>query len=1030
MAPHLCLTRDQRTILAALVVCALTHAPTAMVFASPDSRVGGPLGPASMPTPKDIATLNTQVAQLETQQKPLLALQLSQRFLANQRRTYGDEHDHTLAAMRLVAKQQAKIGDFMASQTMYGRVIATIEKREGKDHAALVEDLIALAATHLDAADAARLYDRARRIAKRAYGQKDDRYLRILLDSALYTQNRYSYVEAEKMYDHALAIYEKRDGEESDGVESVLSRKALLYASAGDRTRASRVLGQLEAMIHKRHATNPSRLAGGLSGLLYPYKLLTNTAKLRRLGERIVAAHQATKAQMAASLGRSHAAVRSFDMMIAGAWLTTGHLTKAERLYPGILRTVESQYGKNSHMVLSVLGNLEEVYAQQRRYKQALSISRRRVGVYKKLGYHYLSASLVHQQSLYRERLGQYDRAIALTTNAWQSLRRVYGDKSPTTADLRAFQAQLHFAQGRYQAAFQDLVGAYPVIEAYARLFLPSATEEDGRKFIARRIYLMHLAVTLHANHMRQDDAAARLSMSAVLTYKGRLLDSMAGGIRNLRKRLNKHDRQLLDQLSAARARLAKLAVSGPQGNSAHYAKEVARLEDQIRKLEVEVSKKSAAFRAQGSAVDLDKIQKALPGNTTLIEMIAYRRFDPRASKGAPLGTPDAPAATYLKEKRYGAYILKPSGAPIWIDIGTTRQVDALITKLRRALASPSAEHVQISKALHQKVFAKIAKHLSNTPHVLIAPDGALNLVPFGALMDNDGKHLIQTHTITYLSSGRDLLRLQVNAGSHGKPVIIVDPDFDGKAGETRGDSTSRGRLSRSLRDANWGRLAGTAQEGRAIARILRGARLFSRRRATEQQVKNVHGPRILHLATHGFFLPGAVAEELAIGLGSTRGLQVVGAPKQGSEHSTVTENPLLRSGLVLSSANRPSTSGEDGVLTALEVADLDLWGTQLVVLSACETGVGEVTDGDGIYGLRRALVLGGAESQLMSLWKVNDAATRDLMIDYYRRIHKGKGRSEALRNTQLQMLEGKRSHPYYWASFILAGQWQPLVKN
>jgi CHAT domain-containing protein len=156
-----------------------------------------------------------------------------------------------------------------------------------------------------------------------------------------------------------------------------------------------------------------------------------------------------------------------------------------------------------------------------------------------------------------------------------------------------------------------------------------------------------------------------------------------------------------------------------------------------------------------------------------------------------------------------------------------------------------------------------------------------------------------------------------------------------------------------------------------------------------------------------------------------------------------------LRSGLILAGVNqRQSGTGEDGVLTAAEAAALDLWGTKLVVLSACETGLGDVKNGDGVYGLRRALVLAGSESQVMSLWQVSDAATRDLMKAYYTRLQGGEGRTEALRQVQLEMLKGgakvqdgagertllgssggktqavNYSHPYYWASFIQSGAW------
>jgi CHAT domain-containing protein/sporulation related protein len=140
-------------------------------------------------------------------------------------------------------------------------------------------------------------------------------------------------------------------------------------------------------------------------------------------------------------------------------------------------------------------------------------------------------------------------------------------------------------------------------------------------------------------------------------------------------------------------------------------------------------------------------------------------------------------------------------------------------------------------------------------------------------------------------------------------------------------------------------------------------------------------------------------------------------------------KDPLLRSGLALAGANQGKSGDDDGVLTALEAADLDLTGTKLVVLSACNTGVGDVKNGEGVQGLRRALVLAGSESQVMSLWPVSDEATKDLMILYYNALEDGKGRSEGLRQVQLRMMHGRkdRQHPFYWAAFIQSGEWANL---
>jgi CHAT domain-containing protein len=228
--------------------------------------------------------------------------------------------------------------------------------------------------------------------------------------------------------------------------------------------------------------------------------------------------------------------------------------------------------------------------------------------------------------------------------------------------------------------------------------------------------------------------------------------------------------------------------------------------------------------------------------------------------------------------------------------------------------------------------------------------------------------------------------------------------------------------------------LDGTKLEADTIAPLFPNVTVLTQSQATENALKQLQSPSILHIATHGFFLEDVecVPASDARGAFSTPATIVpeyVGDRKQVCRPTpSNTENPLLRSGLALAGFN-PRTSGtEDGVLTALEAAGLNLYGTRLVVLSACETGLGDIQNGEGVYGLRRAFVTAGAQSQLMSLWKVDDYGTSELMSLYYQRLQKGEGRSEALRQVQLEMMQAPAyQHPYYWASFIFSGDWSGI---
>jgi CHAT domain-containing protein len=222
----------------------------------------------------------------------------------------------------------------------------------------------------------------------------------------------------------------------------------------------------------------------------------------------------------------------------------------------------------------------------------------------------------------------------------------------------------------------------------------------------------------------------------------------------------------------------------------------------------------------------------------------------------------------------------------------------------------------------------------------------------------------------------------------------------------------------RDLSEVYFASLGGTAQEADSIQKLF-DARLLTGAEATESAVKKAAAPRILHIATHGFFLQDTENSVAGKTQTTTRGITA----------NLRIENPLLRSGLALAGANRRAgESNDDGILTALEATGLNLWGTKLVTLSACDTGLGEVKNGEGVYGLRRALVLAGAETLVMSLWPVSDYITRELMTNYYKNLKQGMGRGAALRQVQLEMLKHQdRQHPFYWASFIQSGEWANL---
>ena len=414
----------------------------------------------------------------------------------------------------------------------------------------------------------------------------------------------------------------------------------------------------------------------------------------------------------------------------------------------------------------------------------------------------------------------------------------------------------------------------------------------------------------------------------------------------------------------------------------------------------------------------LEAVQAAIPADAALIEFAAYRPFDPAI---------ESVSAAFGK-LRYAAYVVHRTSPPSAVDLGEAETIDKAVEALRGALADPARSDVRrLSRALDDAVLRPVRGLVGDSTHLLISPDGALNLVPFEALLDERGRYLVERYRCTYLTSGRDLLRMHVpREGQHG-PLIVANPAFGeptaSAAGRTPGPTgrTSEQRRSvtsaRDLSEVYFAPIAGTAREAQAIQLLFPDTTVLARERATESSLRQFAAPRLLHIATHGFFLQYAgIAPKAA-------------APETGGGPG---RDPLLRAGLALARANiRGSSEPDDGVLTALEASRLNLWGTRLVALSACDTGVGEVRNGDGVYGLRRAFVLAGAESLLMSLWPVSDTWTERQMRSYYQNLKLGKGRGESLRLVQLRMLSANpRLHPFYWANFIQSGDWTPLDRT
>jgi CHAT domain-containing protein/Tfp pilus assembly protein PilF len=870
--------------------------------------------------------------------------------------------------------------------------------------------------------EALRLTERAMEIVEKLQGM-DQVYLAVLIRNVASLQWFLENTEkAQQFYERALAIFERTLGPEHPRTASTKAGLASLYLAAGEYDRAEQTLRQAIAVEEKTLGPEHPWLADSFRslGALYSDRGDLDRAqeayeRAAGIAERTIGRDTLSYAQIQNNLGVLFLRRRDFGR--AGPYLE-----KAMAIEEGLL-------GQDHLMLTYLLNNLGIVARELKNYELAAQHFTRALLIREKaLGPEHpeLAGNLINIASLYHSE-GNYANSLETSSRALRILEKDGDTHDWTMVLILGNIARTYAAAGDFVNAVGFQARTDATIEQDLLDNLAIGSEHQKLAYFNRISDRTERTVSLNLQLAPSSSDASSLAALVLLKRKGRVLDAMTDSLGALQRRSDARDRALLEELKSTTEQIAKLSLNGPQKMSPEEFRErLKKLEERKEDLEGDISRHNLEFRAQSQSVTLESVQAAVPAKAALLEYVSYRPYDPKAptSNSAFGGT------------RIAVYVIRSHGVPQGIDLGDAKAIQETVSRLREALRDPlKTDARDASRALDEKVMQPVRGLLGEVAQLLISPDGELNLIPFEALLDEQGHFLLQRYSISYLTTGRDLLRMQVARASKSDLLVIADPSFGEpetaqatNTGESKPHPSASARRSittgADLSNVYFAPLSGTSEEARAIQTLFPEAQVFTGPRATKDSLRRMEAPRILHIATHGFFLqaptPGSGQAAATPAPQGTRGIRA----------GTKIENPLLRSGLALAGANlnKENSTAENGILTALEVSNLNLWGTKLVTLSACDTGVGEVKNGEGVYGLRRAFFLAGTESLVMSLWPVSDYVTRELMTQYYTGLKKGLGRGEALRQAQLAMLKRKgRQHPFYWASFIQAGEWANL---
>ena len=740
--------------------------------------------------------------------------------------------------------------------------------------------------------------------------------------------------------------------------------------------------------------------------------------------------------------------------------MNQGRIDDAEAVYAAGLEIMAANPEANAIMAANFRNNLSNLYRFQDRPEDAQRILEAQIDGLEAQPDpdKALLLSAYHNIAEVHTDLGQYDLAEKWFLKSIERNQEFHGDENFTVAFNMTSLGRLYMIMGRYKDASAQYEQALQIkreasgladrsvantlvmygLCEYALGHLPQAMELSRESFgirynnFVRNYWVLSEDRALTYSHQMRSAANAfllpvldstgwpaeiyREAADVIISAKGQVSDGVFQRQQQLVADDDPQVKDMLEQYQTALQAVSRSYASGPgQEGPAAFRHRLDSLSSVVSDLEGSLALESARFRdlTAGRKANFASVQTALPAGGILVEYMKYRKSDIAGDDG---------------EDRYLVVVVRKQQEPVLINLGPADQIDAAVaatSDLFREMArtwpaivdSIELRSDTLHALLYDNLVLPVVHLMAGAELVLIAPDAAINLVSFGALRPLGKPFLIERFPIHYLSAGRDLVRLESEFVPAEGLLLLGDINYDAidgpgdqgadVVGVASAESRSTGEFERLMP------LPYTGREVRQLSDIWNkdndvAATVLTGAEATEDRLKSAApGNRIIHCATHGFFDVGPEAAEQAAG------------------------NPLLRSGLYLAGANLTragqAPEADDGYLTAWEVAALDLHDTEWVVLSACESGLGHVQTGEGVYGLRRAFQMAGVRTVINSLWPVPDKRTARIMKELYE--SEEPNLAHRMQQICLGQIEAARSrnlsdNPFSWAAFIAVGDW------
>jgi CHAT domain-containing protein/tetratricopeptide (TPR) repeat protein len=1036
------------------------------------------------------------------------ALSLQQRSLTIFENYYGTNDPRVCLNLNGLALTLLYLGNHESALPLLERSLNLAEKSYGAEHpetASQLEFLALACEARNDYKTAADLLNRSLKIREAVFGRQSPEVAASLDLMARVLQATGACGKALLLVQRSLAIRESVFGLTDERIVPSLYGIASAYECLGDFDRAIQYrqlsLNVSENLWGKEH----SKILLCLEGLASAHLAKGDLDKAELLFQRALIISEK-------SFGNGHARTASIQGNLASVYQAQGKLAEAAKIQRAVLKTFEGIYGQDSPSLRLHLDRLAFVYQAQENYDLALPLAKRSLEIAEmNIGgeNQEVVSALISLACIYGNR-GDHTGAYILAERALSIAERISGKyhQAGTCLNLMALS---RIEERNWPESISLLSELLNRIRWNVPEELTALSVHEALTYVARHFFLFEMLQSVCSEETRLDrenkDFAVLAGAEQSALNKAFIEEfQMTQIAMEYDSRASTHElREQWRGLEFQLDRLDERKLDPVERNARRR-----ELQGELSNLEIKLAERVGlmAQTIRERNVTLTDIARQLPPRSALVDFIQYRRDDFAAK------------TNQWQEQRYAAYLTFPLARDSTnvvverVDLGEAAPVNEAVELVCKRMSAGQFAAKGVPPALQrlsQLVYAPLAPYLTNVSHLIVCPDGQLSRLPF-EMLPVGNKFLVEEKAISYVTSGREVVRLARRSGVApdsnldtanaerarpagspsyaGKSLVMGNPDFDLDLRSSRREpaltqssqpSTNNSQpegqsqltlaatrtLSRDYRGLKFNPLPGSGIEATNVAKLLGDdCSLRLGPNARESELKEVQSPRVLHLATHGFFLSDQEMNREIRGIressfGFSAGGPAAGSISRGLRGSRFQdwENPLVRCGITLAGANHftnsffgkggsplpaassSATNGahgvtrptieddEDGLLTGLEASLLNLQGTELVILSACDTGTGEVKIGEGVMSLRRAFRIAGAETVLASHWKVSDRATSQLMTELMRRWRAGEPRAKAWREAQLTLLRSKGtkedfSNPFFWAAFTLTGQW------